>query len=114
MNEQTYVGVASTLYKSERQVVEGYDENLVLRDVDASPGRFEDYLREKMAHFKQKDSCVLEPFLRQHKRLFYGIESTDVGSTSQREHGIDTGTGDKEIPIAPPCPEVCSRKAYRR
>jgi len=33
----------------------------------------------------------LEPVLRKYEHLIYGLESTELGCTSQVEHSIDTG-----------------------
>jgi hypothetical protein len=34
---------------------------------------------------------ILEAELRRYKHLFYGLESRELGCTSQEEHGIETG-----------------------
>jgi hypothetical protein len=86
-----YVGVASPIRVHETQVPKGYDVNPVLRDNDATPGNFENYLREKLTHLPMKDRRVLQPVLWQYKHLFYGIGSRELGSTSQVEHSIETG-----------------------
>jgi hypothetical protein len=65
--------------------------NVIQREIDAVPGDFEKYLREKLVHLTKRERRVLEPVLRQYKHLFYGIESLELGCTSQVEHGIETG-----------------------
>ena len=44
-----------------------------------------------MKHLGKKDYSVLEPVLRKYKHLFYGLGSTELGSTSQVEHSIEKG-----------------------
>ena len=52
---------------------------------------FMNYLEDKLAHLNGKDRYILEPVLRRYKHLFYGLDSTELGCTSQVEHSIDTG-----------------------
>jgi hypothetical protein len=52
---------------------------------------FEKYLREKLAHVEVKDRKILEAVLSRYKHLFYGLESKELGCTSQVEHSIETG-----------------------
>jgi hypothetical protein len=91
LGKQTYVGVASPIKVDETQVPMGYDVNSVLRDDEITPSKFEDYLREKLTHLKERDRCILKPVLRQYKHLFYGLGSKELGSNSQVEHSIETG-----------------------
>jgi hypothetical protein len=91
LNKCMYVAVASPIRVNVSQVSKGYDVNPVLRDNDATPGNFENYLREKLTHLPMKDRRVLAPVLRQYKHFFYGMGSVELGSTSQVEHSIETG-----------------------
>jgi hypothetical protein len=73
--KQTEVGIASPIQidKSQRSVECGV--NAVCERVDVELGNFDKYLQEKLAHLGEKERHVLEPVLRQYKRLFYGIGS---------------------------------------
>jgi hypothetical protein len=41
--------------------------------VDVAPGKFEEYLHEKLAHLRKEEQKVLGTVLRQYKYLFYGL-----------------------------------------
>jgi hypothetical protein len=65
--------------------------NVIQHKIDAVPGDFVNYLREKLSHLGERDRLILEPVLQQYKHLFYGIGSRELGCISQVEHGIETG-----------------------
>ena len=91
LKNQTYVGIASHIKGNERPIFGGFDVNPVLRDVEVAPGKFEEYIQEKLPHLRKEEQKVLGTGLRQYKHLFYGLGSTKLGCTSQMEHSIDTG-----------------------
>jgi hypothetical protein len=91
LEKQTYLGVASPIQLSETQVIEGNNVNIIQQGTNAEQDDFEKYLQEKLAHLKEKDCQILGAVLRHYKHLFYGIESRELGCTSQIEHSIDTG-----------------------
>jgi len=49
LKKQTYVAIVSPITSNERQMPGGFDINPVLRDRDVAPGKFEEYLQEKLA-----------------------------------------------------------------
>jgi hypothetical protein len=89
--KRMYVGVASHILTDKTQEFKGYEVNPVLRDHEVVSHEFEDYLRGKLTHLKKTDHHILESVLRQYKHLFYGLGTTDLGSTKQAEHSIETG-----------------------
>ena len=90
LERQMYIGVASPISVEEPQISEGYSINSVARD-NVLSGEFDKFIQDKLKHLGKKDYSVLEPVLRKYKHLFYGLGSTELGSTSQVEHSIETG-----------------------
>ena len=90
LERQMYIGVVSPISVEKPQVSEGYSINSVARD-NVLSGEFDKFIQDKLKHLGKKDYSVLEPVLRQYKYLFYGLGSTELGSTSQVEHNIETG-----------------------
>jgi len=86
-----YIGVASPIQVEETQEHKGYNVNTVKRVNSAKQDSFDAYLREKLAHIKGEDRSMLENALRRYKHLFYGLNSEELGCTSQVEHSIETG-----------------------
>jgi hypothetical protein len=90
LERQMYIGVASPIQVEKPQVCEMYSINSVARDKTLS-GDFDKFVQEKLKHLMKKDYSVLEPVLRQYKHLFYRLGGTELGSTNQVEHSIETG-----------------------
>jgi len=91
LGKQTYVGVASPIQVEETQELEGYNVNTVQRENTAKQGDFDKHLQGKLAHLKREDRCILETVIRRYDYLFYGLESEELGCTSQVDHSIETG-----------------------
>jgi len=77
LEKRVQIGVASPIQLPSD--VAGSHVNVILGNVDAVPGDFEKYLREKLAHLEKRDRQVLEPVLTHwdtnsflHKRSFQG------------------------------------------
>jgi hypothetical protein len=88
--KRTYVGEASPI--GNKDVVQrNFEINHVSREVTVGLDKFEEYLQEMLATLKSAERNILGPVLRKYKHLFYGLESTQLGCTSQVEHSIETG-----------------------
>ena len=91
LEPKTYIGVASPIRINETREYKGCNVNIVNKEVSAKQNSFDKYLREKLAHLKRKNRGLLETVLRQYEHLFYGLNSEELGCTSQVEHCIETG-----------------------
>ena len=91
LNKQQYIGVASPIHVDVARTCEQNSVNAVIKTQGQIEGEYTRYLNDKLAHFGAMDRDILKPVLRQYRYLFYGLESTELGCTSQVEHSIETG-----------------------
>jgi hypothetical protein len=93
LQKHTHVGIASPTQNNEL----GYPaENEIcitrkgVSETAQSLWDFDKYLQGKLRHLTKDKRRILEPVLQKYCHLFYGFGSTDIGCTSQVQHGIET------------------------
>ena len=91
VEKQRCVGVASPIQITENKRQQEYEINPIFRDDRVNTCKFDEYLQDKLKHLDKKERSILEPVLRKYKNVFYGLGSTELGSSNQVEHSIETG-----------------------
>jgi hypothetical protein len=91
VEKQRCVGVASPIQIIEDKRQQSYEINPIFKDDRVNTRKFDEYLQDKLKHLDKKERSVLQPVLRKYKNVFYGLGSTELGSSNQVEHSIETG-----------------------
>jgi len=91
-----YVGEASPVYCNDTDNASGslYDICTVQgadKVKQTTAQKFDDYLRDKLQHLTKNDQNLLSSVLKKYHHLFYGVDNSSLGCTSQVQHTVDTG-----------------------